>query len=344
VLVRGTKILTNFAVLAVSTFTVLLLAEVLLRLIHPLGYLRPPRIQEGGWHQLVHQRSSVPGLAYDLKPDMEKHSQGALIRTNSWGMRDDEPRVGSDEPVFRVVVVGDSVTFGFGVSGDQTYSNVLERLLNGGAAGGPFEVLDLGVGGYSTRDEALTLESKGMRWNPKLIVIGYVLNDPESEPIQPLQSYFQEPSWWQHSALLRMLARCKNVLDIRRFGGGDYLRYLHSPQRAKWQGVVEAFHRMAAMAHARNCPVLLLIFPATRAEGWATYPYRDLHQQVTSAARGAGFDVIDLYDVFSRYAPKDVMLSPKDDHPTPLGHELAAAAIHQWMLDHEKLLALPKPR
>ena len=92
---------------------------------------------------------------------------------------------------------------------------MLERLLNGGAAGGPFEVLDLGVGGYSTRDEALTLESEGMRWNPKLIVIGYVLNDPESEPIQPLQSYFQEPSWWQHSALLRMLARCKNVLDIR---------------------------------------------------------------------------------------------------------------------------------
>ena len=89
---------------------------------------------------------------------------------------------------------------------------MLERLLNGGATGGPFEVLDLGVGGYSTRDEALTLESKGMRWNPKLIVIGYVLNDPESEPIQPMQSYFQEPSWWQHSALLRMLARCKNVL------------------------------------------------------------------------------------------------------------------------------------
>ena len=95
---------------------------------------------------------------------------------------------------------------------------MLERLLNEASSGVRFEVLNLGVGGYSSRDEALLLRHKGMEWNPDPVIMGYFLNDPEIEPVQPLHSQFQEPSWWQHSNLLRLIARAKNLWDDQKTG------------------------------------------------------------------------------------------------------------------------------
>ena len=75
-------------------------------------------------------------------------------------MRDDEPFEAQDSSACNVVVLGDSVTFGIGVDGEETYPNVLETLLMTSAAENPIQVLNLGVGGYSSQDEALVLKHR----------------------------------------------------------------------------------------------------------------------------------------------------------------------------------------
>jgi lysophospholipase L1-like esterase len=251
-------------------------------------------------------------------------------------MRDDEPRSGNEDSLHRLIAIGDSFTFGFQVSAEETYPNVLERLLNERGNGDQFDVLNLGVGGYSSRDEALALRHKGMRWNPRLVIVGYYLNDPEIDPIQPLHSHFQEPSWWQYSSLLRLVAEAKNRWDIRRWGDRDYFRYLHSPGHAKWQSVVEAFNDVAQVTQERGIPALVVIFPHTSEMPWADYPYRDLHRQVANAGEEAGLDVVDLYDEFSRHPPRNLM-APDDRHPSEFGHEVAAEAIYEWICRERKV-------
>jgi hypothetical protein len=269
-------------------------------------------------------------LAYELAPNRDEYARSTSIRTNSWGMRDDEPRSGGDGSLHRAIAIGDSFTFGFRVPSEATYPNVLERLLNQASRGDRFEVLNLGVGGYSSRDEALVLRHKGMDWNPDLVIMGYFLNDPEIEPVQPLHSQFQEPRWWQHSNLLRLVARAKNLWEIRRLGGGDYFRYLHSPRQAKWRSVVEAFDDVAEVTREPGVPALVVIFPQIGDVQWADYPYRDLHRQVANAAREAGLHVIDLYDELSKHPPGR-LLSGDNDHPNEAGHEVVANAIFAWI-------------
>ena len=72
------------------------------------------------------------------------------------------------------------------------------------------------------------------------MIVGYHLNDPEIEPVQLLHAYFAEPSWWQYSNFLRLLALRKQNWAVARLGGGYYYRYLHAdPQR--WFHVASSF-------------------------------------------------------------------------------------------------------
>lgn len=324
------KLLTWVKLVLGSTLFALIVAELVLRFMWPVSYVEPyPESNELISKRLLHQASSVPGLSYELVPDTRKLAFETVIKTNHHGMRDSEPLPADMKRLVRMVALGDSFTFGFGAPSIDTYPNVLEKLLNDreGEEKPRFDVLNLGVAGYGTRDEVLVLEHKALAWNPHLILLGYVLNDPETDPIQPLQAYFATPHWWQHSHLLRLIAREKLRLKVWRLGGGNYIRYLHAVGHANWQSVVDAFERTRDVVADRKIPVIVLIFPRQTIQDWSEYPYRDLHAQVAAAARAAGLDVIDLLEPFVRHEPGRLRVASHDPHPSPLAHRLAAEAI-----------------
>jgi hypothetical protein len=314
-------------------------AELILIIFFPVDFMKPPQSIPGDtWRELMHQRSSVPGLRYELAPGRNKYAHGAVIHTNSQGMRDSEPLPLNHPSTCNIIAVGDSFTFGFGVAGEDTYPNVLEKRLANDADfdGGDntIQVLNLGVGGYSTRDETLVIKYKGLKWKPTLIIIGYALNDPEIDPFQPLHQYYHKPSWWQYLNTLRLFALVKKKWDIKQIGKGDYLRYLHAENHRSWESVLQSFDEIKSLAQKQNIPVLLLIFPLTRPVPWSRYRYRDLHLQVKKAGENNGFYVIDLLDIYSRYPPADMMISPGDGHPSPFAHKITAMAVHKVIKDN----------
>ena len=99
----------------------LIMAEMVLQWGVPFDYLKVPTPVAGHvWRELVNRRSDIPGLDYELRPNLEKFAQNALVRTNSHGMRDRERSIERPAGVFRIAVLGDSFTFGFGVGGYST--------------------------------------------------------------------------------------------------------------------------------------------------------------------------------------------------------------------------------
>ncbi len=323
---RGLTLLLLVGSLLVS----LVAAELVVRAIEDVPYRPPtPPLRPDSWRALLHRPSEVPGLAYELAPNRTHVAMGFPVRTNSLGMRDAEPLEGVD--VVRIAVIGDSVTFGFGVPAEQAYPAQLEALLALSRPDLRFDVLNFGVAGYSSRDEALVLEHKALPLRPRVIVVGYYLNDPQITPVQPLQRAFHDNAWWQYSTLLRLLAMRQYGRDVARYGEGDYHRYLHR-HPGKWQSVLDAFAHMARLAREAGVPVLVAIFPATPLEDWDAYPHRDLHQQVAEAARERGMQVVDLLGAFVRHAPAALRLGPRDRHPTPRGHRVAAETIHARLL------------
>ena len=328
---RLERLASNLLLAAGSSLLVMLAAEAGLRMFRPVQYLKPPDPEKvRNAEESLYRPATAPGLSYEMVPDRNGVFEGMHVRTNHFGLRGPEPSPQAAHR-FRVAALGDSFTFGFGVEEKETFPSVLQDLLNRSpsASGQWFEVMNFGVVGYSTRDEAIVLEKKALGFHPQGIIIGYVLNDPEIDPRLSLHKYFDPPVWWRRSHLLRLLHLGWNTVQVWIHGGGDYLRYLHAPGGEKWRSVEAGFRSIRRMADREGAWTLVAIFPLTPETSWENYPYSDLHAQVAREARANGFQVVDLLGPFRRIPPVKLRLSETDDHPSPLGHRIAAEAIYE---------------
>ncbi|HLY39430.1 MAG TPA: GDSL-type esterase/lipase family protein [Candidatus Binatia bacterium] len=100
------------------------------------------------------------------------------VRTNAAGFRG--PALPGAKPagVYRIVALGDSFTFGFGVRERQAWPARLAALLDARTGGTPrVEVVNLGVPGTGPRDYLWHLAHTGLALQPDLVVIGFFAND-----------------------------------------------------------------------------------------------------------------------------------------------------------------------
>lgn len=311
------------AALVGSLLAISLCLECGVRLFIGPEYLAP---FSGGREQmrLAHRKSSVPGLAYELRPGARVQIQDHLLETDRYGHRIPEPRKPETPGLTRIICSGDSFTFGWCVPPRKAWPVVLQGILNRGKPE-PFECINLGVAGYSTRDEVLKLEADAPIWNPKLVILGYVLNDPETDPIQPLQAAFSDTAWWQHSAVIREALSLQRDRAINSDGG--YIQWIHRPDGERWKSVADSFDRLRDWAKDHECKVLVAIFPMIPTTTWDGYQYAGIHRQVADAAMARGFRVVDLLDTFRGQPPASERIGDRDGHPNELGHYLAAEAI-----------------
>ena len=118
-----------------------------------------------------------PLLGYDGLPNVRGRFHGQTVTHNSHGNRGPEAAFAKPAGVRRVVVMGDSQAWGYGVGDGDTIPAQLARLLekDGGAR---WEVLNLGVGGYGTDQSFLKYLLQGARYAPDVVVLTVFKNDP----------------------------------------------------------------------------------------------------------------------------------------------------------------------
>jgi len=121
-----------------------------------------------------------------LKPHMAV--LGSIGRSNSQGFRDRERVVERGSVRFRALAIGDSQTYGAGVTYDETFSALLESRLRGTEP--TAEVLNLGVPGWEPPEELHLLTVYGRQFHPDVVLMGfYVGNDV----IRRRGAYWEQP-------------------------------------------------------------------------------------------------------------------------------------------------------
>lgn len=139
-------------------------------------------------------------LGWDWRPGYklteERFGKMTSFSISQQGFKDREFSLVKPANTIRIICVGDSITEGVGVNNDQTYSKVLERMLNSKINVKKFEVMNAGVADYCLAQEYFLIKSKLLNFHPDVVIIGYYLNDG------------------------RLFARPKN------FYGGPILKYL----------------------------------------------------------------------------------------------------------------------
>ena len=99
------------------------------------------------------------------------------ISLNSDGFRDQEFLQEKPPSAFRIVCLGDSWTFGANVGLEDSYPRQLHRLLQKEFPGAGFEVLNLGVLGYSSFQGLELLKKKALDLEPDLLIWAFAMND-----------------------------------------------------------------------------------------------------------------------------------------------------------------------
>lgn len=78
----------------------------------------------------------------------------------------------------RVLVLGDSFTFGVGVEDSETFPAVLEGILNRRAKETkPFEVINAGCAGWGTENELAFWRARSEELKPDVLVVAFFIND-----------------------------------------------------------------------------------------------------------------------------------------------------------------------
>jgi len=121
---------------------------------------------------------SDPVLGQRLAANYDGWFAGVPAHTNSLGFRDTrEYSLQKAAGTFRILVLGDSVTFGHGAVYETSYPYVLEQRLRDWRPDVKWEVWNLGVPGYNTAQELAYLNEVGGRYQPDLVIVGFFLND-----------------------------------------------------------------------------------------------------------------------------------------------------------------------
>jgi HEAT repeat protein/lysophospholipase L1-like esterase len=141
------------------------------------------------------------GDFYTLASDESGWPPGAEF--NGDGVRDRAHAVEKPEGTWRVVFLGDSVTFGDGNAPGEAYPQQLQARLD--AEGRPVEVFNVALWGWSTRQQRLAYERIARQYAPDHVVLAVCLND-----IPEMQNNLARPPRWlaslhRHSALARRL-------------------------------------------------------------------------------------------------------------------------------------------
>jgi len=121
---------------------------------------------------------SDPELGQRLAPNYDGWFAGVPVHINALGFRDTRDyALAKSANTFRILVLGDSVTFGHGALSDTTYPYLFEQRLKQWRPDVDWQVWNLGVPGYNTRQELKYLERVGPRYQPDLVIVGFYEND-----------------------------------------------------------------------------------------------------------------------------------------------------------------------
>lgn len=265
---------------------------------------------------------------------------------------------------YRIVCLGDSITYGEGLPYAETYPAVLAHLLQQKHADLDVVVINSGVRGHTSVQGLARLERDVLWYKPHVVFIAFGLNDGRLGywPLDPIRERQMRgdgslsgrmTALLQHSHLwLTLRARTRRLL--RRLGWQDKVPDVPmggEPQpRVSREGFTMAQERLVRNIKKNGCQVVFLMtatpvteaFTAQLGPAWqqrqlALYDeYNDIIRQI-AAEHGAY--VLDLYAIFTNYREElPLQLAEDGVHLTTAGERLVAQSALQAL----EVCALPE--
>jgi lysophospholipase L1-like esterase len=154
----------------VSAAATFLALELLLRVFDPLGMKYFAEAD-----RYFSTMKPDPSFAYIHPANYRGVFEDAPVSINSHGFRAPEWQVAKPAGLLRLMILGDSVVFGWGAPQDSIFSARLQKKFD--ADGARVEVIAAGVGSWNTRTEYEYLKTRGLEFEPDVVLLVATNND-----------------------------------------------------------------------------------------------------------------------------------------------------------------------
>lgn len=353
--INSRSILINLSLIVISTLFALFLSEIALRLtgLNPL-YVSPER--DHFW-----KYDSLLGWAHEPGQEgiFETPQFRTVVRINENGLRDRGHLYERQNDIDRILVLGDSFAWGYGVEESERFSQLLEKSLD-------VEVINAGVSGYSTDQELLWYRNEGIKYETDLVILVLAGNDVGDNDRQLVNTIYYKPkfvleeghlvltgspvpktspqgkfiySLSQRSALAYFLVlRYFDIIALygKLKSNSDHAPSPESdtePEREPFILTITLIDEIKNTAESRNATFMIV---AT--DQWWNYPSGETYSDFVTTMQSEGFLVLDVESI-PGFDPKE-MLIPDDGHWNKSGHEFVAKRIKDF-IESNRLIDQP---
>lgn len=272
-----------------------------------------------------------PRIGFSHKPSSVGKFMGVELRMNKQGWRADHDYFIQPSPnIKRVMLLGDSLTLGWGVERRQTFAGLLEQKWNDKR----IELLNLGHGNFNAVQVAELYFQQGFQFKPKVVIYYFFLND--IEPIQKQSNY----TWLGQSKLLSLFWSRTRILLPKLFGAeSDYLSYFHKLYSKPSLGLSEAQSAITQLNdHVKRNGSQFLVIMLPDLHQLKPYPFSAEHTMMKFFFKSHGIEHFDLTQEFSKIKQaKELWVARDDAHPNAKAHEIIAEATEAYLLKQKIL-------
>ncbi len=304
-------------------------------------------------------------LVFTLAPRQTAFTADKPIRINSRGFRGDEFADHPSPGRLRVLWLGDSIVFGFGVADDDIVSQRVKRRLE--QSGIAVDSINTGVPAYNTEQEVTLLAREGISYHPDWVIVGFCWNDINDQlgarvcPSGWLVSvtageggcgvsFLESPEGYAIRNLLKrsrfayaFTESARAVHD--RVAPDDHALFRSEVLEGRdtervvagWRRVEAALHRLATLEETNGFRALIVAFPLPLALD-RSFPHSEYPSYLRDIAEREGIPLLDLEPSFRKsYQGHDSLFIPYDaEHPNAAGHDLEAQQIATYLATHAR--------
>jgi lysophospholipase L1-like esterase len=291
---------------------------------------------------------SPPGTTY-----------GRVVVKNADGLRDRDFAVPKPADTYRILVLGDSFTWGVGLDVEETIPKQLEAALKTSTSG-TIEVINASVPGMNTVNELAMLKETGLKYQPDMILLIYLLNDIDFKPELATRSYNEAAAapvvqidaqrdvtkWSKWKGVRGSILHIERMSALARFlvprvgqmlHGMGLLNSTEFSWIAKvfqgfdnanpgWLESQRAMREIADIAHEKQMPFIVAIYPLL--VGLENYQGRHANRAVEDYAKSIGVsEAVDLLPVFEGRNGRSFWVNYADHHPNAEAHRMVTSTL-----------------
>jgi hypothetical protein len=275
---------------------------------------------------------------------------------NTHGFRERNFSVPHSRDIYRIAVIGDSITYGQGVSEEDRMTNILEGFMNANHSGLIFEALNFGWPGTDTVDHIGFLVQTVVGMQPDFVLLQWFINDVRNDqnlrhstiPLVPWSRLHR--AMLRHSALFYLTdygwIQLQNYLGLSESYADFMLTHFRDADGWRAKRAQELLLNFIEICRRNRLSLGIVLFPALQQE----QPLGFLLNRVLKVCADQQIRCVDLRNTFASVDDSSTLwVNQFDHHPNRHANELAARAVldafgAEWAAEADERLTKMEPR